>query len=104
MEQLGAGPKQIRGTGGGARSGLWRQVMADVFDCRIVRTVSDHGPAYGAALLASVAAGIHADVEEPCAGIELRAEADGPGLAVGRTSDDNHGAAQSLYAPTLAPP
>jgi xylulokinase len=100
MKQLDAAPNQVRATGGGARSDLWRQVMADVFDCRIVRTVSDHGPAYGAALLASVAAGIHADVEEACAGIELRAEADDPDLARVRIYDEYHALYQSLYAAT----
>src|SRR5260370_4750672 len=100
MEQLGAGPKQIRATGGGARSGLWRQVMADVFDCRIVRTVSDHGPAYGAALLASLAAGIHADAEDAGAGIELRAEAGEPDSARVRIYDEYHAVYQSLYPAT----
>ncbi len=75
MRQIGTVPTQIRATGGGARSDFWRQLLADVFGCRIVQTVADQGPAYGAALLAGVAAGLHANVEEACAGIDLRAEA-----------------------------
>jgi xylulokinase len=100
MKQLGPAPKQVRATGGGARSELWRQIMADVFDCRVVRTVSDQGPAYGAALLAGVAAGVHADVEEACAGIELRAEANEPDAARATIYDEYHAVYQSLYAAT----
>jgi xylulokinase len=100
MKQLGAGPNQVRATGGGARSDLWRQILADVFDCRIVRTVFDQGPAFGAALLASVAAGIHANVEEACARIQLRAEADDPDPARARIYDEYHTVYRSLYPAT----
>jgi xylulokinase len=100
MKQLGAIPTQVRATGGGARSDLWRQILADVLDSRIVRTVSDHGPAYGAALLASVAAGIHANVEEACAGIELRAQANEPDPARVRIYDEYHAVYRSLYPAT----
>ena len=102
MKQLGAAPTQVRATGGGARSDLWRQILADVFDCRIVRTVFDQGPAFGAALLASVAAGVHADVEEACAGIELRAEANDPDPERARIYDEYHAVYQALYPATRA--
>jgi xylulokinase len=100
MKQLGTIPTQVRATGGGARSDLWRQILADVLDSRIVRTVSDQGPAYGAALLASVAAGIHANVEQACAGIELRAEADEPDPERARIYDEYHAVYRSLYPAT----
>jgi xylulokinase len=100
MKQLGAAPTQVRATGGGARSNLWRQILADVFDCRIVRTVFDQGPAFGAALLASVAAGSHADVQEACAGIELRAEADEPEPARVRIYDEYYAVYKALYPAT----
>jgi xylulokinase len=100
MKELGAAPTQVRATGGGARSDLWRQILADVFDCRIVRTVFDQGPAFGAALLASVAAGLHANVEEACASIELRPEADDPDPARARIYDDYYAVYRSLYPAT----
>jgi xylulokinase len=50
--QLGIKPRQIRVTGGGARSKLWRQIMADVFDAEIVTIKITEGAAYGAALQA----------------------------------------------------
>jgi len=50
--ELGIKPRQIRVTGGGARSKLWRQIMADVFDAEIVTVKVSEGAAYGAALQA----------------------------------------------------
>ncbi|HEX4120826.1 MAG TPA: xylulokinase [Verrucomicrobiae bacterium] len=50
--ELGVKPRQIRATGGGSRSKLWRQIMADVFDAEIVTIKVSEGAAYGAALQA----------------------------------------------------
>ncbi len=55
---------EIRLTGGGAHSVFWRQLMADVFDTPVVVTSSTEGPAFGAALLGGVAAGMFTSVEE----------------------------------------
>jgi xylulokinase len=52
LAQLGVRPRQIRATGGGARSRLWRQIMADVFDAEVVTLRVSEGAAYGAALQA----------------------------------------------------
>lgn len=49
---LGVKPTQIRATGGGAKSRVWRQVMADVFDAEVVTLKVAEGAAYGAALQA----------------------------------------------------
>ena len=52
--------------GGGARSALWRQMLADVYELPICQTGSDEGPALGAALLAAVGCGIYGSVGEAC--------------------------------------
>jgi xylulokinase len=52
LAQLGVEPTQIRATGGGARSKLWRQIMADVFNAEVVTLKVGEGAAYGAALQA----------------------------------------------------
>jgi xylulokinase len=64
MRGLGVEIRRVRATGGGGRSRLWRQMQADVFNLPIQRTVADEGPAYGAALLAGVAAGRFNDAVE----------------------------------------
>ncbi len=50
---LGLKPKEIRLTGGGARSPVWRQLMADIFGVPVVAMVEDEGAALGAALQAA---------------------------------------------------
>jgi xylulokinase len=52
LAQLGVKPTQIRATGGGANSKLWRQIMADIFNTEVVTLQVAEGAAYGAALQA----------------------------------------------------
>ncbi len=49
---LGVKATQVRATGGGARSKLWRQIMADVFNAEVVTLKVAEGAAFGAALQA----------------------------------------------------
>lgn len=77
IEEIGCPVHEIRMTGGGAKSPLWRQIQADVF-ARPVRAVgSSEGPASGAALLAAVGTGVFDSVAQACqaaltAGAETR--------------------------------
>lgn len=52
LTELGVQPTQIRATGGGSRSRVWRQIMADVFNAEVVTLKVGEGAAYGAALQA----------------------------------------------------
>lgn len=68
MRNAGLGQiDQVRVAGGGARSPLWRQILADVFNTELVTVNTTEGAAYGAALLAAVGAGIWPDVASACA-------------------------------------
>jgi xylulokinase len=53
LAALGLKPREIRVTGGGARSAVWRQLMADVFGVPVVAMVEDEGAALGGALQAA---------------------------------------------------
>jgi xylulokinase len=64
MRGLGLRIEQIRATGGGGKSPMWRQMQADVYGAEVATLAAEEGPAYGAALLAGVAAGVFADVYE----------------------------------------
>ncbi len=66
IAQQGLPIEQVRATGGGAGSRLWRQIIADVLGIELVITSNAEGPAYGAALLAGVAAGVYPSVESAC--------------------------------------
>lgn len=52
LAELGVKASQVRATGGGARSRLWRQIMADVFEAEVVTLRVGEGAAFGAALQA----------------------------------------------------
>jgi xylulokinase len=57
------GISQVRVSGGGAKSPLWRQILADVLAVELVTVNTTEGAAYGAALLAGVGAGAWPDVD-----------------------------------------
>jgi xylulokinase len=58
--------RQVRVSGGGARSLLWRQILADVLGAELVTVNTTEGAAYGSALLAGVGAGLWPDVDSAC--------------------------------------
>jgi xylulokinase len=82
MQALGLSIAQVRASGGGARSPLWRQILADVFDAEIATVNVTEGAAYGAALLAAVGAGLYGSVAEACRATILVAGSTSPGPAV----------------------
>lgn len=59
----------VRANGGGARSDVWRQIQADVFNFPISTISVDEGPALGVALLAGVGTGVYSSVEEACSAV-----------------------------------
>ena len=67
IQQLGLREiDQVRVSGGGAKSSVWRQILADVLESELVTVNTTEGAAYGAALLAGVAAGTWVDVDDAC--------------------------------------
>ena len=59
--------KNIRLSGGGARSSLWRQIQADIYGQEVEIIAADEGAAYGAAILAAVGAKQWPSVDAACA-------------------------------------
>jgi len=57
---------QVRGSGGGTKGELWRQILASVLEAELVTVNTTEGGAYGAALLAGVGAGVWSDVVSAC--------------------------------------
>jgi xylulokinase len=62
MDRLGVRPERLFAVGGGARSAVWRGILAACLGVPLQRLAVEEGPALGAALLAAVGAGVHADV------------------------------------------
>lgn len=67
IRDLGVPVNQIRVSGGGSKSALWRQIQANVFGQDVVTINAEQGPAYGVALLAAVGSGEFKNIEEACA-------------------------------------
>ena len=94
-------PAQVRASGGGIASPLWRQILADVLEAEVATVDTTEGAAYGAALLAGVGAGWFRTVEEAADAIVdvLPAASPGPDTTLYREA---HAAYRALY-PALAP-
>ena len=98
-----AGPiTQVRVAGGGAKSALWRQILADVMDVELVTVNTTEGAAYGAALLAGVGAGRWATVAESCAATVRPVERTTPIAANVPVYERAYGYYRMLY-PALKP-
>src|SRR5206468_10933536 len=57
IQQMGVAVESVRLSGGGARSTLWQQMLADTFGKPVAILENQEGSAYGAALLAMVGSG-----------------------------------------------
>jgi len=66
LREMNVPLERVRVSGGGARSRFWRQLQADVYNLPVATINSDQGPAYGAAILAGVGAGVWKSVPEAC--------------------------------------
>lgn len=66
IQEMGVPVKQIRASGGGSKSPLWRQLQANVFGQPAVTINAEQGPGYGVALLAAVGAGVYKNIGEAC--------------------------------------
>jgi xylulokinase len=92
-------PHELRVSGGGSKSPLWRQVVADALGVPLVATGTAEGAAYGAAVLATVAAGWYPQVAQASADLVRVGQRTDPGEA-------DYGAAYATYRdlyPALAP-
>ena len=94
-------PDQIRASGGGTASELWRQVLADVLDAEIATVNTTEGAAYGAGLLAAVGAGWYPRVEDAAAALVTATPVASPGPDTARYAEA-HAIYRELY-PALAP-
>jgi xylulokinase len=102
IREMGVPIEQVRASGGGAKSPFWRQVQADVNAAPLATINVDEGPAYGAAILATVATGLYASVEEACDAIINVVDTCEPVAANTREYDKWFAEYQKAYA-ALAP-
>lgn len=66
LRGMGVNIGEMMACGGGGSSPLWRQMLADTYNCPVKTVRSKEGPALGAAILAGVGAGLYPSVQEAC--------------------------------------
>ncbi|MGH9647103.1 MAG: xylulokinase [Bryobacteraceae bacterium] len=99
---MGVNAASVRASGGGARSRVWRQILADVFGTPVATLASQEGAALGAAILAMVATGEYTSVPEACEAIVRDQETVEPRREEVRIYAAGHAVYRSLY-PALKP-
>lgn len=102
IQEQGLPLEQVRATGGGAKSPLWRQIIADVLGVELVTTNASEGPAFGAALLAGVANGLYPTIQQACDATVRVVERTEPRPAVEHVYAQAYETYRALY-PALKP-
>jgi xylulokinase len=97
FEQMKVPVKSIRLGGGGARSPLWRQIQADVYDHEVEMVEAEEGAAYGAALLAGVGAKIWPSVDAACDSVVRVVHRVQPNPANAEAMQKNYAAYRRIY-------
>ncbi len=88
---------RIRLGGGGARSGLWRQIQADVYQHAVEIVEAEEGAAYGAAILAGVGVEHWKSVDEACDAVVKTAQTVQPNPQSSAILDQSYSAYRRVY-------
>ncbi len=97
LTSMGVPITSIRLIGGGAKSHLWRQIVADVFGYPIESINTEQGGALGACILAAVGAGAFPSVQEACNQIIKTTEVIQPNLTKHQGYKEDHKRYKALY-------
>lgn len=97
LREMGIQVTRMMACGGGGKSPVWRQMLADLYDCTVTTVRQEEGPALGAAILAGVGCGIYPSVEEACDRLISEKSSTGPHAGEVKIYADYHRLYQSLY-------
>jgi xylulokinase len=98
MREAGISASEVRAIGGGVKSALWRQIIADVIGQSLWLMNVEEGPAFGAALLAAVGTGAFASVPEACAATLRTVSETAPNRAATTAYAPYYGLYRTLYS------
>lgn len=94
---LGLDIKRSTVCGGGAKSPLWKTILANVLNIELDSPVSEQGPGMGGAMLAMVAGGAYQTVAEACKALVRIEERVMPDPELVRRYEDRHRAFRRIY-------
>jgi xylulokinase len=96
--QAGLGAvRQVRVAGGGAKSALWRRIVASALEVELVTVTSTEGAAYGAALIAGAGVGAWPDIPAACEATVAVTGRDAPAPEWSRVYDAVYPTYRALY-------
>lgn len=98
LREMGIQVDSMMACGGGGKSPVWRQMLADMYECEVKTLYQTEGPALGVAILAGVGCGIYESVEQACEKLiseDQSTSSEGERSAVYR---EYHGLYKELYA------
>ena len=96
-KSIGVCPKRTKICGGGGKSPIERQMVANILDITVDVPVSEEGPGMGGAMLAMVACGEYATVEEAAAAIIKVKEVIEPDPALVKKYEEKYQQFKTLY-------
>ena len=97
LRGMGVMPEEMLACGGGGSSPLWRQMLADVYNCPVSTVSSKEGPALGVAILAGVGGGLFKSVEEGCLKLIRKKDAQLPDKAANAKYEPFYQTYRALY-------
>ncbi len=97
IRSVGISPQEMLLCGGGAKSPVWKQMLADLFRLPTATLTGSEGPALGVAILAGVACGEYASVKEGCDAVIRKAGAGKPQAENGQAYEPFYRLYTQLY-------
>ena len=97
LQEMDVRVQAMMACGGGGRSPVWRQMLADMYGCGVTTMQSEEGPALGVAILAGVGAGIFRDVPTACREFIHTKDTTLPNATAGAYYAKGHRLYQKLY-------
>ncbi|MDR1797526.1 MAG: xylulokinase [Clostridiales Family XIII bacterium] len=97
FREMGVPADDMMITGGGAKSRIWRQMLADLYGCAVSVPKPDEGAALGAAILAGVGTGVWGSLGEACGALIGKGETIQPDPARGAAYEPYYELYKKLY-------
>ena len=99
---LGIHIERTKICGGGAKSALWKKIIANVMNLKVDVIESEEGPGYGGAMLAAVGCGEFASVEEAAKRLVKVVETVEPSLGLVEKYEESYQKFRKIY-PAVKP-
>ena len=97
VKKLGIDVKSSKLCGGGAKSPLWKKILANVLNMDLELVASEQGPGMGGAMLAMVACGAYPTVADACAAMVHVVDRVHPDPALAARYDEQYGKFRKIY-------